>query len=1294
MMTINQSLQRLIQGSAIAPLLFIPCNPVLAQITPDFTLGAEGSSILPDGVVIDGVTADLIQDGASRGSALFHSFLEFNINEGQRVYFANPAGIEAIFSRVTGTDPSDILGTLGVNGAADLFLINPNGILFGENAQLDIRGSFVGSTANGVVFENGTIFSATNPEAPPLLTINVPLGLQYGNQNPAAITNSGNLEVGEDLTLVGGTISSTGQLAAPAGHLEIAAVNGDATVRDGLAQSAILLANNNLILEESQLVTAGDLILLAGDTVRVWDSVETPFIAHAGGNLYIQGNQGIDILALNHPGTPFQSGGDLSLISDGVISGDAHFASGGQFAILNLAGEPGNFISLYDPIISSEGDVVLGDYTGVSLKVEARGSIATGNIRITGEDTTLTEGDDPDIKILRESPALILRAGVDELKHPPTTLIPVYSDDFEGDIPDVWSNTSTDITPKGNRRFLGQFGSETISLKLDNLPPHEVATVSLDLFIIRSWDGNRPNNGPDIWNLNIEGGQTLINTTFKNYDVIFGNQPEDIQAQSYPAEYNPSEIVNNPAHKKASEVNTLGYEFFFPSLNQIRAADSVYNLSQDFKHSDNSIQINFFAQLSNADINNESWGIDNVSVSVRSSVTSSGEQPPNNSPSPGRITTGNLQTPGGPIILDATRDINLMGGITSNGGEISIHSDRSVNATGVIIDSTNNAGTGNSGDINVTAQSVVLADGTRLLSRVVGNNQGGNITIDASESVNLTQSLAEENSTGLFATSDGSGEPGNILVKTPELNLQGRARILTEAYDLGNAGELKIETDRLRLQGGARVSAFTSGAGKGGNLIINANESVQLMGNDGILPTAITTSALTVEDFPPGDAGNLTINTDQLMVQDGAIVTTSTVTTGNGGDLTVNASTVQLSGTGILANGDEVSSGLFTDTGNIGNAGDLIINANHLIAEDGAVASASTFGQDPNNSLGGDLTVNASTIELSGRANNGVPSGLYAQTLGAGQAGNLTINTEDLIVREQARVSVAAGGATRVRVLPTPPTVLSGIEIPPISQATGDAGDIEVTANKIILDQQGTIIAETEATEGGNITLNVNDILLLRHNSLISTTAGTAQAGGNGGNIRINSPFVVGLPWENSDITANAFFGNGGRVDITTNKIYGLEFRPRLTPLSDITASSEFGEQGVVQINDLEIDPDTGLLQLPAPASPPEFVNFCQGRSDQTPSHFIISGRGGVPPTISQVTGTYNVWEDLRPLTPSSDNSPAKIEPVTQTRSTPIIEAQGWIKLPDGTIVLTAQAPNVTPNTGWQNPLHCQSAVE
>ncbi|NEQ28004.1 MAG: hemagglutination activity domain protein, partial [Microcoleus sp. SIO2G3] len=105
-------------------------------------------------------------------------------------------------------------------------------------------------------------------------------------------------------------------------------------------------------------------------------------------------------------------------MSDRIISGDAHFSSGGSFSILNLAGQGGNFVSLYDPIVTAIGDVRFGDYTGASLKVEATGSITAGNITITQPDTALT-GLDPDIAILTSSPSLILRAGldVDELQN-------------------------------------------------------------------------------------------------------------------------------------------------------------------------------------------------------------------------------------------------------------------------------------------------------------------------------------------------------------------------------------------------------------------------------------------------------------------------------------------------------------------------------------------------------------------------------------------------------------------------------------------------------------------------------------------------------------------------------------------------------------------------------------------------------------------------------------------------------------------------------------------------------------
>ncbi|MFG6107106.1 filamentous hemagglutinin N-terminal domain-containing protein [Leptothoe sp. EHU-05/26/07-4] len=112
-------------------------EPIQAQLIPDQTLGAEGSVVSTD-VLVKGNLADLIEGGAARGPNLFHSFDAFTVANDQRVYFANPAGIESILSRVTGNNRSDIFGTLGVDGTADLFLINPNGIVFGPDVSLDV----------------------------------------------------------------------------------------------------------------------------------------------------------------------------------------------------------------------------------------------------------------------------------------------------------------------------------------------------------------------------------------------------------------------------------------------------------------------------------------------------------------------------------------------------------------------------------------------------------------------------------------------------------------------------------------------------------------------------------------------------------------------------------------------------------------------------------------------------------------------------------------------------------------------------------------------------------------------------------------------------------------------------------------------------------------------------------------------------------------------------------------------------------------------------------------------------
>ncbi len=416
---------------------------------------------------------------SSDGANLFQSFTNFGLSNGQIANFLSAPNTQNILSRVTGGNFSLIDGLLKVTGSnANLFLINPSGIVFGPNASLNVPAAFTATTANGVAF-GSQWFSALGQNDYASLN-GPPSSLAFTMSQPGAIINTGNLSVGpgQALSLIGGTVASTGQLSG--GQVTLAAVPGEHYVRlgqpgsplsievpmsgaqmptnwdlpiyslpelltgtsagltvaeDGTVQlvgsqltvkngdvvarkidagSAVLSANRNVTLPESQLETTKDLLIQAKDTVTARDSKETPVLVKAGGNLTIQGDKSVDLLALNHPGQAFQSGGDLRLVSDGNVSGDAHFGSGGTFSIETLAGNPGNFVSLYDPIIRSGNDVTFGNYEGVSLKVESGGSITGGGITITGPDTSIP-GNVADATTLTSGPALILRAGVPSL---------------------------------------------------------------------------------------------------------------------------------------------------------------------------------------------------------------------------------------------------------------------------------------------------------------------------------------------------------------------------------------------------------------------------------------------------------------------------------------------------------------------------------------------------------------------------------------------------------------------------------------------------------------------------------------------------------------------------------------------------------------------------------------------------------------------------------------------------------------------------------------------------------------
>ncbi|WP_244329258.1 S-layer family protein [Tolypothrix sp. PCC 7910] len=440
------------------------------------------------------------------------------------------------------------------------------------------------------------------------------------------------------------------------------------------------------------------------------------------------------------------------------------------------------------------------------------------------------------------------------------------------------------------------------------------------------------------------------------------------------------------------------------------------------------------------------------------------------------------------------------------------------------------------------------------------------------------------------------------------------------------------------------------------------------------------------QTFGDGVAGPLTIETGKLIVEGGANIATSARrgSRGNGGTLKVNADLIEVKGASFL----DFPSGLFTQTLDVGNAGSLIIDTKQLITRGGGVVTSGTNVNSQGN--GGNLTVRASElIELSGTTPvDKDPSGLFARSRGSGEAGSLFVTTDRLIVQDRARATVEALGS-------------------------GNAGQLAVNAREVRLDRQGKIVAETVSGNGGDLILQVQNLLLLRNNSQISTTAGTTGGGGNGGNITVNTPngFIVGVPEENSDITANAFTGSGGKVQINAFGIFGIEqlsrqdlvrllntndptkLNPQLLLSNDITAISQTNPNlsGIVNIDTPGIDPNKGLVNLPTQPVKLTLDQTCRVIAGNNQSSFTVTGRGGIPSSPTETLNSDAVLADWIAVDRVGETSAGATVSQNYPKSAPakIVEATGWAINPKGEVVLTANTANVTPYSSWQKQTSC-----
>ncbi|PIG92229.1 filamentous hemagglutinin N-terminal domain-containing protein [Gloeocapsopsis sp. IPPAS B-1203] len=1095
----------------------------VAQVQPDSTLGSESS-------IVNSVdeNIDLIRGGAIRGTNLLHSFQEFNIGEGKAVYFVNPQGIENIFSRVTGNNPSQILGRLGVLKNANLYLLNPNGIIFGKNASLDVKGSFVATTAESILFEDGREFSAINPQKL-ILEIKVPLGLQIGN-TPGAIVNQSvfglQMQPGKNLSLIGGDVNLAGGIIfAPGGRVELG----------GLSKPGIIDINSDGSLSFPENVERGNVFLNQGAVVNV--------LAGRGG-----------AIAINSKNLELKEG---SALIAGIASG-----------LGSPEAQAGDIIINASDKVTFDGINQNGISSGIYNSVFNQGVGNAGKVEIATNDFSLTNG----ANILSTLNGTGKTGDID-IK---------ASNNFSIDGKGLVTNLL--ITNSGIKNQIGENGSGSTGDVI-------ISAKKISL-----------TNGGSINSFNSGKG------TSGNID-IFANDTIFVDGSSEPFISSISSFIDQKGVGNAGNIHLDTENLLLTNGSSITSFISGEGNSGNITiNASNNILLDGEAKFRNNLLSS-------IITSVQGGIGNTGD------------------------IIITTRNLSLI-----NGALIG----------------TDSSGRGNAGNIGITATDSVFIDGqgsrvgadlfsqisSGVLQNAVGN--GGKIEI-------ATGNLRLSNKGTITSTSDGQGNAGNVRIEAQKDIILDEGNISSVVFvnAEGNGGDISITAKNVSLINNAALNTDSLIKGNAGNIWINATEHF-------LIKQSFISSSVTRGNLPPpsgnisflgiGNAGDITIKSDRIVLEDHARVATVNGGIGDAGNIFFEANN-----TFSAANGSIVSSniGQLNGTSAAGKVGNIGIAAKNIFLTEGAQLQAAFLLNTTGES--GIVSIKAvDFISVTG-LNSGISTTVSPGAIANGS--DIKLEANAVLIADDARLNASSFGV-------------------------GNAGNIKVSADSFTLDRDSSILAlNTPSTEvsnnlsGGNVTLQISDRLILRNNSDISTRA---SSNANGGNIEITSGAVIAF--DDSDIFTFAQAGRGGNITLNTPAYFGNSFNSASSQVKPDSANNFLNNNDRADINatgavsGVVTIPDVSFLQNSLTELPENTIdtnalvaNSCIARSDRSGT-FTITGTGNLPNRPGDAAVSSYPTGDVRGVESdrTSTHRPWKI-------GDPIIEPQAAYRLTNGQIVLSRE---------------------